>query len=176
MLVGLLAFAEGRTDDIHYLRDGNREDVLEELDHETIDRIAYRLYAEDTEHLSAYERLLKDDKRKKMDYINNIRPDLIPDDREREYAHEPVAHHGEDHHTVDDIPKPDPSKESIRDRVLREQKRRQNDLMEAKRLAEEESKAEEAHHARAEELAKLTPEEREEKLLKDKWRREYERE
>ena len=95
-----MAFAEGRSDDIHYLRDGNREDVLEELDHETIDRIAHRLYAEESEHLSAYERLLKDDKRKKMEYLNNIRPDIIPNNREshhREEAHKDLSYHGEDH-------------------------------------------------------------------------------
>ena len=44
---------------------------------------------------------------------------------------------------MDDIPKPDPTKESIRDKVLQESKRRQNDLMEAKRQAEELAKEDE---------------------------------
>ena len=70
LIVGLLALAEGRSDDRNMLREADREDVLHQVDTETLDRIAHRLYAEDQEHLSAYERLLKDDKRKKMDYLN----------------------------------------------------------------------------------------------------------
>ena len=77
MIVGLLAFAEGRSDDRDMLREANRDDVLREVEPEMLDRIAYRLYAADDENLSAYERLLKDDKRKKMDYLNNVRPDLV---------------------------------------------------------------------------------------------------
>ena len=76
MLVGLLAMAEGRSDDRNMLREADREDVLHQVDTETLDRIAHRLYADDHENLSAYERLLKDDKRKKMDYLNNIQPEL----------------------------------------------------------------------------------------------------
>ena len=76
LLVGLLAMAEGRTNDRTMLNEANREDVLNEIDHEMLDKIAQRLYAEEPENLSAYERLVKDDKRKKMEYLNNIRPDL----------------------------------------------------------------------------------------------------
>ena len=76
LLVGLLAMAEGRTNDRTMLNEANREDVLNEIDHTMLDKIAHRLYAEEPEHLSAYERLVKDDKRKKMEYLNNIRPDL----------------------------------------------------------------------------------------------------
>ena len=86
MLVGLLSLAEGRSDDINMLREADREDVLREIDPEMLDRIAHRLYAEDEENLSAYERLLKDDKRRKMDYLNNIKPDLA----------QPL--HAEEHH------------------------------------------------------------------------------
>ena len=93
LLMGLLALAEGRSNDMNYLSEANREDVLDEISPEMLDRIAYRLYAEEEEHLSAYERLLKDDKRRKMDYLNNIRPDLLPQEREER---EPARHH-EDH-------------------------------------------------------------------------------
>ena len=93
LLMGLLALAEGRSTDMNYLSEANREDVLDEISPELLDRIAYRLYAEEEQHLSAYERLLKDDKRKKMDYLNNIRPDLLEQDREE---HAPARHH-EDH-------------------------------------------------------------------------------
>ena len=122
LLVGLLALAEGRSNDMNYLREADREDMLNEISPEMLDKIAYRLYAEDVEHLSAYERLIKDDKRRKMDYLNNIRPDLaVPEHRERlhEEGKVPTSHHN-DHHTEDDIPKPDPTKESIRDQVLQE--------------------------------------------------------
>lgn len=155
MLVGLLALAEGRSDDREMLREADREDVLHAIEPEMLDRIAYRLYAEDEEHLSAYERLLKDDKRKKMDYLNNIRPDLVdhqprhseaPEDHNR-----PASHHDLDHHTINDIPKPDPTKESIRDQVLRESKRRQNDMMEEKRHLEEQEKSEKERMTREEE-------------------------
>ena len=165
LLVGLLAMAEGRTNDRTMLNEANREDVLSEIDHEMLDKIAHRLYAEDSEHLSAYERLVKDDKRKKMEYLNNIRPDLGESEPHHTEEVAPVReHHSEDHHyTVDDIPKPDPTKESIRDKVLQESKRRQNDLMEAKRQAEELAKEDEERQAREAEASKLTPEERETK-------------
>ena len=115
LLVGLLAFAEGRSNDINALREANREDVLNEVSPEMLDRIAYRLYAEDEHNLSAYERLLKDDKRKKMDYLNNIRPDLLHEEEkhQREQAHEPA--HQQDHPADTDVPRPDTNKESIRD-------------------------------------------------------------
>ena len=47
LLVGLLALAEGRSTDRNLLREADREDVLEEIDHETLDRIAHRLYADE---------------------------------------------------------------------------------------------------------------------------------
>ena len=47
LLVGLLALAEGRSDDVNYLREADREDVLNEISPEMLDKIAYRLYAED---------------------------------------------------------------------------------------------------------------------------------
>jgi len=137
LLMGLLALAEGRSNDMNYLSEANREDVLDEISPEMLDRIAYRLYAEEEEHLSAYERLLKDDKRRKMDYLNNIRPDLLPQEREER---EPARHH-EDHYATEEV-LADPTKESIRDKVLRESQRRQNDLMETKRQKEELSRAE----------------------------------
>jgi hypothetical protein len=42
-----LALAEGRSDDTNYLREADREDVLNEISPEMLDKIAYRLYAED---------------------------------------------------------------------------------------------------------------------------------
>ena len=92
LLVGLLALAEGRSNDMDYLREADREDMMDMIEPEMLDRIAQRLYAEDEEHMSAYDRLL-DDKRKKMDYLNNIRPDLIPENRE---------HHQERHHEAEE--------------------------------------------------------------------------
>ena len=103
LLVGLLALAEGRSDEFNMLREADREDVFDEVHPELLDRIAHRLYAEDEEHLSAYERLLKDDKRKKMDYLNGIRPDLhakaLEQEAERQQKeHVPATHHeGMDH-------------------------------------------------------------------------------
>ena len=102
LLVGLLAMAEGRTSDRTMLNEANREDVLSEIDHEMLDKIAHRLYAEDSEHLSAYERLVKDDKRKKMEYLNNIRPEL--GEQEQHHAEEvaPIhEQHSEDHVQAD---------------------------------------------------------------------------
>ena len=165
MLVGLLALAEGRSDDRNMLREADREDVLREVEPEMLDRIAHRLYAEDEEHLSAYERLLKDDKRKKMDYLNNIKPDLTkPLQEERHGVDDELAHDHQDHHyTVEDIPKPDASSESIRDKVLQESNRRQNDLMEARKLEKDLEKADEDRQARDHAEAQLTPEEREHK-------------
>lgn len=126
-MIGLLAFAEGRSDDRDMLREAtNREDVLHQVDTELLDRIAHRLYADDQEHLSAYERLLADDKRKKMDYLNNIKPDLTPvhPAEDAQAALERQTDEHESHHTIDDIPNHDPTKESIRDKVLEMSKRR----------------------------------------------------
>jgi len=78
LVVSLLAMAEGRNSDRNVLRDANTEEVLDVISPELLDRVAYHLYADDEAHLSAYERLMASDKRKKMDYLNNIRPDLIP--------------------------------------------------------------------------------------------------
>ena len=105
LIVGLLAIAEGRSDDRNLLREANVDDVLDVISPEMLDRIAKKLYAEDDENMSAYERLLKSDKRRKMDYLNNIRPDLIHEDRERHQAaeeeHIPLRHaddHVQDHY------------------------------------------------------------------------------
>ena len=84
LLVGLLALAEGRSDEYNMLREADREDVFHDIHPSTLDRIAHRLYADDEEHLSAYERLLKDDKRKKMDYLNGIRPDIAQEHERRQ--------------------------------------------------------------------------------------------
>ena len=69
----------------------DREDVLNEISPDMLDKIAHRLYAEDEKNLSAYERLLKDDKRKKMDYLNTIRPEFAyntEDDKNRDQSNE----------------------------------------------------------------------------------------
>lgn len=123
--------AEGQSNDRNVLREANTDEVLNVISPELIDRVAHHLYADDEAHLSAYERLMASDKRKKMDYLNNIRPDLIPTMEERaahhdmpvKEQHEPVRP-TEDHHSIDDIPNSDPTKESIRDRVQRESARR----------------------------------------------------
>ena len=78
LVVGLLAIAEGRSADRNTLREANTDEVLNVISPELIDRVAHQLYADDQANLSAYERLMANDKRKKMDYLNNIRPDLIP--------------------------------------------------------------------------------------------------
>ena len=118
LLLGLLAMAEGRSDDRNMLREADREDVLHQVETQTLDRIAHRLYADDHEQLSAYERLLKDDKRKKMDYLNNIKPELenpdIAEKQQQEAMQAPVREepsHHDVNRTVDDIP-------NIRDKVL----------------------------------------------------------
>ena len=92
LIGGLLALAEGRSDDRSMLGEAaDREDVLNEISPDILDKIAYRLYAEDEKNLSAYERLLKDDKRKKMDYLNTIRPEFAyntEDDKNRDQSNE----------------------------------------------------------------------------------------
>ena len=62
LLVGLLAMAEGSSSDRNLLSEANRDDVLNVISPELLDSIAKRLYSEDPVHMSAYERLLKDDK------------------------------------------------------------------------------------------------------------------
>ena len=49
LLLGLLAMAEGRNDDRNTLREADREDVLHQVETQTLDRIAHRLYADDQE-------------------------------------------------------------------------------------------------------------------------------
>ena len=49
LLLGLLAMAEGRSDDRNMLREADREDVLHQVETQTLDRIAHRLYADDHE-------------------------------------------------------------------------------------------------------------------------------
>ena len=62
LLVGLLAIAEGQSSDRNLLAEANRDEVLNLISPELLDSVAKRLYAEEPENLSAYERLLKDDK------------------------------------------------------------------------------------------------------------------
>lgn len=47
LLLGLLALAEGRSNDREMLREANVDDVLDVISPEMLDRIAHRLYAED---------------------------------------------------------------------------------------------------------------------------------
>ena len=143
LVVGLLAIAEGRSSDRNMLREANTDEVLNVISPELLDRVAQQLYAEDQANLSAYERLMANDKRKKMDYLNNIRPDLIPAEAEPvvEENHAPLRH-VDDHYTIDDIPKSDPTKESITDMIRRESSRRQNSMMDAKREREEAARKE----------------------------------
>ena len=77
---------------------------------------------------------------------------------------------------MEDIPKPDPSKESIRDKVLQESQRRQNDLLAAKNQEKELEMVQEERLKREQELSGLTADERELKKQQDKWRRDFERE
>ena len=85
LIGGLFALAEGRSDDRSMLSEAaDREDVLNEISPDMLDKIAYRLYADDEKNMSAYERLLKDDKRKKMDYLSTIKPEFAYDERNRD--------------------------------------------------------------------------------------------
>ena len=62
--------AEGRSDDRDMLREATeREDVLHQVDTETLDRIAHRMFSDDQEHLNYYDHLVKGDKRQKWEYI-----------------------------------------------------------------------------------------------------------
>ena len=92
LIGGLLALAEGRSDDRSMLGEAaGREDVLNEISPDMLDKIAHRLYADDEKNLSAYERLLKDDKRKKMDYLSTIKPEFVfnnEDERNRDRSNE----------------------------------------------------------------------------------------
>ena len=92
LIGGLLALAEGRSDDQSMLGEAaGREDVLNEISPDMLDKIAHRLYADDEKNLSAYERLLKDDKRKKMDYLSTIKPEFAfnnEDERNRDRSNE----------------------------------------------------------------------------------------
>ena len=104
LVVSLLALAEGQSNDRNVLREANTDEVLNVISPELIDRVAYRLYADDEANLSAYERLMASDKRKKMEYLNNIRPDLIPTPEERALHHEtPVEGHHEPIRHKDDL-------------------------------------------------------------------------
>lgn len=58
LLLGLLAIAEGQSDDRNLLSEANREDVLNYISPELLDNIAKRLYTDDTDNMSAYEKLL----------------------------------------------------------------------------------------------------------------------
>jgi len=60
-----------------------REDVLNEISPDMLDKIAYRFHADNEKNLSAYERLLKDEKRKKMDYLRTQKPEVDYDERNR---------------------------------------------------------------------------------------------
>ena len=96
------------------LKEANTPAVLDVISPELLDRVAYHLYADDEANLSAYERLMANDKRKKMDYLNNIRPDLIPNKDERKVHEVPAKEQlkpvvdKDDHHSIEDIPKSDP--------------------------------------------------------------------
>ena len=72
LLVGLLAIAEGQSTDRNTLSEANREDVLNVISPELLDSIAKRLYSQDSQEMSAYERLVQADKQRKMDYLNNV--------------------------------------------------------------------------------------------------------
>ena len=76
LLVGLLAIAEGQSTDRNLLSEANTEAVLNVISPELLDSIAKRLYTEDSNEMSAYERLVKEDKQRKMDYLNTVRRDI----------------------------------------------------------------------------------------------------
>lgn len=102
-----------------------------------------------------------------MNYIDNIRNDQYADD---------LLHHPSPHGHSNEIPMPrdeysdmrdglpDPSPQSIRERVMRESERRQNAFSEQMKEEAEQRQAErareEASRRRAEEEAHMTPEER----------------
>ena len=76
LLVGLLAIAEGQSTDRNLLSEANTEAVLNVISPELLDSIAKRLYTEDSHEMSAYERLVKEDKQRKMDYLNSVKRDI----------------------------------------------------------------------------------------------------
>ena len=56
LILGLLAMAEGRSDDREMLLEAaGRDDVLEMVSPEMIDKIAHHMYAGQEEHLNGYE-------------------------------------------------------------------------------------------------------------------------
>jgi hypothetical protein len=129
LLVGLLAIAEGQSSDRNLLSEANNADVLNVIAPELLDSIAKRLYSDAPEHLSAYERLIQDDKQRKMDYLNNVRRDAASNSMPSPSYYNndmPPSHHD---HVVDIDPevKGDPS--TIKDRILAEQERVQKNMM-----------------------------------------------
>ena len=132
LLVGLLAIAEGHSEDMNVLREANRDDVLNVISPELLDTIAKRLYNEDTEHMSAYERLLHNDKQRKMDYLSNVKRDIpangIPRSNELPHAHSPQESNRSNAATPQD---------KI-DRVLREGERIEGQLKGAREMAQDE--------------------------------------
>jgi hypothetical protein len=73
--LGLLAIAEGQSDDRNLLSEANREDVLNYISPELLDNIAKRLYTKEPEQMSAYEKLVQGDKQRKMDYLSQFKKD-----------------------------------------------------------------------------------------------------
>ena len=75
LVLSLLAIAEGQSTDREVLREANSDEVLNMVSPELLDRVAQQLYADDHAHLSEYERLMHHDKRSKMNYLNDARPE-----------------------------------------------------------------------------------------------------
>ena len=93
LLVGLLAVAEGSSTDRNLLEEANREDVLNVISPELLDSIAKRLYTQDSEEMSAYERLIKEDKQRKMDYLNTVKRDAYSNDLPSPTSNDFIPHH-----------------------------------------------------------------------------------
>ena len=170
--MGLLAMTEAQNSDFKRL--------IETANEEDLEAYAKQLYSDNPSNLSAYERLLNSDKEKKMDYLNNIRDENAQADdllhtlpaRERSNSIPDISSDPRD-----DLP--DPTGASIREKVLRESQRRQNAITDEKKLEAEQRKELQRLEAerlrREEEEALLTPEEKDQKRLEAKWKREFER-
>ena len=136
LLVGLLAMAEGSSSDRNLLSEANRDDVLNVISPELLDSIAKRLYSEDPHTMSAYERLLKDDKQRKMDYLNNVKRDNDPNGHPYQASNEMPLSHPD--HVTDFDPEKGSDPSTIKDRILAEQERKQKVMREFKEREKEE--------------------------------------
>ena len=129
LIVGLLASAEAQGNDFSLISEANAPQMMESY--------AQQLGSEAPRNLSAYQKFMEDEKQKKMNYIDNIRneaqaDDLLASPSTKGYSNDiPIGRDDALLNMKDGLP--DPSPQSILERVRRESERRQNAFSEQMR-------------------------------------------